>query len=338
MPRWTILLFCFSLLLTNPAFAQTSCTALTAEQDVRLTGFTRARAVMSVVSEVSGRCLEVLADTGDPIAAEGVFARLDPTFTTLDLEANHIHRQEAKRQLRYDDQEVKRYQDLVRAKSTARVHLDQLELQRDRSRLELSRLEIEARRLREKLDRYTVRAPCGWRVIKRSVEPGEWVQAGKTLARLGDYQTLIVPLALTTAELKSLRREGKSIALVLPEENITGTGRLDRISPGFDPITRKLRVEIALSHELFSRLHLKQGGIRVDVPLKIPDPMHAFIIPAAAVQERFEEHWLTRENGMQIRVIVLGPARAPDNDDREWLRITSKKIRENDAFLLPPRR
>lgn len=327
-----ILFFCLAFFSPSSAFAQTTCSALPAAHEIRLTGFTRARAVLSVVSEVSGRCLEITADTGDTIAADGVFARIDPTFTALDLETNRINRQQAERQLEYDDQQVKRYRRLVSSRSSARVRLDEMELHRDQSRLTLAGLETEAKRLRERLTRHTVRAPAGWRVIERSVEPDEWVAAGKILARVGDYQTLVVPLALTPAELKSLGQN--NIPLILPEEGLKGNGRLYRVSPGFDPVTRKINVEIALNPETLARLHRRQGGVRTEILLQVPDPMRTFIIPAAAVTERFEEHWLTRVNGDKLRVIVLGPASAPDGDNRKWLRVTSAQLKKDDAFLL----
>ena len=213
------------------------------------------------------------------------------------------------------------------------ARLDELKLKRDLSEFSLKQLDIEKKRLQELLDRHAVKAPPGWVIIERRVEPGQWVQTGTILARAGDYRSLLVPLAVTPAELRSLQGEAM-IALHFPEENLDGRGRLYHVSPGFDPRTRKINLEILIDQETTGHLSLKQGGVRVEIPIRIPDPMHGFLVPARAVTERYEDHSLTRENGSLVRVIVLGPAAGPDKS-RQWLRITSPEITAGDIFQIP---
>ena len=341
-----LLSLCYLLLFFTPVHGQTSlpsaegreqlrtCTALPAQQQILLTGFTRARATLDIIPEVNGRCLEITSDTGETIGENGVFAVIDPTLIHLELQANEVSRQQIERNLRFDTRQVQRYRRLLTSKSSSKARLDELELQLDQSRLKLDQLQIEQQRLQELLARHQVKAAPGWRIIERYVEPGQWVPNGKVLARAGDYRTLLVPLAVTPAELVSLKQK-KTIPLHLPDEDLSGHGSLYRVSPGFDPVTRKIRVEILLDQRTYEKISLKQGGVRVEITIRIPDPMHGFLIPAHAVVERYEEHWLTRENGKQIRIIILGPAAGPD-EGREWLRIISPDIKAGDVFTLPP--
>lgn len=60
--------------------------------------------------------------------------------------------------------------------------------------------------------------------------------------------------------------------------------------------------------------------------------MQAFLVPAEAVEERYEENWLTRENGETLRVIVLGPELSPETTEIRRLRIVSPQIRKDDRF------
>ncbi len=335
---------CCLLLLAAPVYGQApqnsadqrarTFTVLPAQQQILLTGFTRARATLDIIPEIAGRCLELTTDIGETIDNNGIFAVIDSTLVRLDLKANSVSRQQVQRNLRFETQQVKRYQQLHTSKSSSRARLDEQELLLDQSRLKLDQLQVEAERLQELLSRHTIKAPPGWRIMERHVEPGQWVPGGRILAKAGDYQTLIIPLAVTPSELRSLQRE-KSIPLHLPGENIDGHGSLYRISPGFDPVTRKIKIEILIDRQTYDNLSLKQGGVRVEVPVRIPDPMHGFLVPARAVVERYEESWLTRENGKQVRIIVLGPANGPD-DDLQWLRITAPEIKAGDSFKLPP--
>jgi RND family efflux transporter MFP subunit len=336
---------CCCLLACLPAYAQENIkpaaiqtthhifSVQSARRQILLTGFTRARATLDIMPEVTGRCLNITADIGETITEQGIFARIDSSLIRLQLKDNGVKIELGKRTLSYDRQQVKRYQQLLKTKSSSRSRLDELELKRDLSEFSLEQLQIERERLQELLDRHTVKAPSGWMVIERRVEPGQWVQTGTVLARAGDYQSLIVPLAVTPAELRSLQRTA-AISLRLPGKNIIGHGSLYHVSPGFDPLTRKIKIEILLDQETYNRLSLKQGGVRVEVPILVPDPMHGFLVPAGAVAERYEEHWLTRKNGSQIRVIVLGPATGPD-ETMQWLRITSPEISPGDIFQLP---
>lgn len=337
-------LLCCLLLLAVPVYGQAlqssaevtkrTFTVHPAEQQILLTGFTRARAILDIIPEVAGRCLEITADIGESIPDNGIFAVLDSTLVRLDLKANSVSRRQVERKLRFETQQVKRYQQLHSSKSSSRSRLDEQELLRDQSSLKLDQLQVEAERLQELLSRHTIKGPPGWKIIERHLEPGQWVPAGRILAKAGDYRSLIVPLAVTSSELRSLQQE-KSIQLHLPEENIRGRASLYRISPGFDPVTRKIRIKILLDRQTYDSLSLKQGGVRVEIPVQVPDPMHAFLVPADAVTERYEESWLTRENGEQVRIIVLGPAAGMDKE-MQWLRITSPEIRTGDRFRFAP--
>ena len=76
--------------LMGISVAQEIVSAQPAYRETVLTGFTRARAVLPLVAETSGKVLSVSADIGSAIDRHGVFARLDPTLIELDLEANRV--------------------------------------------------------------------------------------------------------------------------------------------------------------------------------------------------------------------------------------------------------
>ncbi len=339
-----LLSFCCLLLSCTPTYALTpsapagaaqptdTCTIRPARQQILLSGFTRAQATLDIIPEVSGRCERIAADTGEIIAPDGIFAVIDSTLVKLDQKANSVKQEQLKRKLRFETRQVKRYQQLHSSKSSSLAQLDEQELQRDQSRLELEQLQVEAEQLQELLARHTIRAPVGWHIIERNVEPGQWVASSRVLARAGDYQTLIIPLAVTPAELHSLQQT-PLIPISLPAHDLNGSASLSTISPGFDPVTRKIRIELSIDQPTYTKIPFKQGGLRVKIPVHIPDPMHGFLVPAAAVEERYEEHWLTRPDQSRIPVIVLGPA-AGQGDGPDLLRITSPDIKAGETFLL----
>ncbi len=60
--------------------------------------------------------------------------------------------------------------------------------------------------------------------------------------------------------------------------------------------------------------------------LKIPDSSGVFLIPAKALDNRFEEFWLTRKNGKTLRVKVLSSSK------NGQVRITSPELKTGDQF------
>ncbi len=325
---WLLL---FSSLSASSVLAQAVCQAEAAKTTITLTGFTRPQTFLNLTPEVTGRCVEVRADVGDPVPADTVFARVDSTFTALKLQANALARARTEKSLAFEKKQVARYRKLVTTKASAQTRLEELELQYEQTLLSLQELETEQERLQETLARHTLHAPAGWLVIERLIEPGEWVRAGQKVAEIGDYKNLVIPVLLRPGGLKFLQTTGV-FPLFLVDTGLRGTGHILRIAPNFDPVTRKIKADIALSDATLEQITDKRGGLRVEIPVSLKDPMHAFLLPAEAVEERYEENWLTRENGQTFRVIVLGPERSPAPGKGKRLRIISKEIKEGDRF------
>lgn len=307
----------------KPAPGRQVFTAVAAQRVLTLTGFTRARAKLKLVSETTGRCTQVLYDVGDTIGSAGVFAVLDSTFIKLDLESNQVEQARLKSRVAYLDKEASRYRKLVRKKSEAPSKLDHLEQDLAQASLQLKALGTRRKVLAERLIRHTIKAPPGWLVIKRQVEPGQWVSVGTSVAVLGDYRTLLVPLALDPRQYQLLKSASKPLAVFLPDQGLTLEAKLERQSPGFDPRTRKIAVDLELSRGL--REHW--GGLRVEFKLSVPDPSGAVLLPPAAVAERYQEQWLTTEDGKQLRVVLLGPG--PGGT----LRVSSPQVKAGMRFV-----
>lgn len=287
-------------------------------------GFTRARAKLRLVSEVAGRCLQVNYDMGDTIGPKGVFAVLDDIFVRLDLKANRVEQKRMTSRVAYLGKDADRYRKLVKRGSEAPSKLDHLDEDITQARLQLEALGTRAAILGERLSRHVIKAPPGWRVIERRVEPGSWVAAGGQVALLGDFRTLLVPLALSPGEFAILKKQAAEIKVTLPHLGLSVPAKLERLSPAFDPATRKISVEL----ELGSGLTDKRGGLRVELTLTAPDPSGAVLLPPEALSERYQENWVTRSNGQSLRVVVLGPG--PEGT----LRVSSPQIKPGQKFLL----
>ncbi len=294
-----------------------------------LTGYTRARHVMEIAGEESGRCLKVFADVGDTIPSNGIFATLDTTFIDLSIRKNAAEIKRLQSEVDYNVKETDRYTGLVQQGLDDQSSLDSLVNRRDKVILELEALRIEEANLRERRARFVITAHPGWRVSERNVEPGEWVAAGKIVGKAADFQTMLVPFAFTPEEFGFLRRKNGSAQLFFPDEGKNGKmipARVERVSPTFDPATRKIKVDLSVSEGLQE----KRGGLRAILTVNLPDPSGAVYLPAKCVQERYEEHWATAANGTALRVVFLG--KGPNGT----VRVRSPLVHPGQSFLIQP--
>lgn len=325
----------FLAFLAPPASAQPAhqakkgvVIAKAASRAVTLTGYSRSRRQMDIVSEEAGRCVKVTADVGDTIGADGIYALIDTTFIDIAIKSNRVEQRLLQSQMAYYAREVSRNQKLYRQKAAAQAVLDKYCQELDQAKLHLDALQLAAKNLREKRDRHTVRVPAGWRIIKRGVEPGEWVAAGQNVGKAADFNTLLVPFALTATEYAWLMQRKESLALLLPD---AGSGGLqvrawvERVSPAFDPETRKINVDLAIGEGVPE----KRGGLRTELVMNLPDASAAVLVPRRAVEKRYEDCWLTRPNGERVHVVLLGTG------PKHTYRVRSAEIAPGDAFKIP---
>lgn len=326
-PAHTLLL-ALALALLIPASRAAAADVFTtqaAPRTVTLTGFTRARAEMDLVAEEPGRVVSVAADVGDAIGQNGLFSCQDPTFLRLDLADNEVEQRRLESRVAWLDLEAGRYRTLVAEHTAQQSVLDELEQNLDQARYQLKALKVAADVLRERLDRLCVKAPAGWRVSERLVEPGQWVAAGTVVGRAGDYGTLVAPFALSPEEYQALRKTEK-LTLTLTDLNQELRARIHTVSPSFDESTRKIEVELALDKGLAER----RGGLRARLELATDDESGAVLAPPSALIERYEQHWLTRPDGSQAAVVVLGPG--PSGTQR----VAGPEVSAGQPFLLRP--
>jgi len=300
--------------------------AQSAARQSALTGFTRARSSMTLVTEESGRVQQVMADVGDTLGKNGMFARLDTTFIKLDLAANRADQQRLKSDLDYNTKEMDRYRALVKSRNAAQSTLDSNVRAHQSALQQLRAIQVRERVLMERMKRFSIKGPADWKVVTRHIEPGEWITKGQAVAELGRYDILLVPFALTSAEYRALKEMGDTVDLRLTDLGTVIKARVARVSPGFDAQTRKINVDLEIDKGDFEF----RGGIRTELVIKLPDPGGAVMVPKSALVKAYEEYFLMTPDGARVRVVLLGSA------EDGMRRVSGNDVRPGDTFLLHP--
>ncbi|MCI0667446.1 MAG: hypothetical protein L0Y43_05270, partial [Methylococcaceae bacterium] len=125
--RGLVVIFLLLLSLQCGQAAPGLVKAKAAFQEIRLSGYTRARAVLDLATEATGKVERVFAEMGEAIGQNGQFACLDQTFISLDIESNQAEIARTKIDIDYFTKQVSRYEMLVSKNSSSQQQLDEIQ-------------------------------------------------------------------------------------------------------------------------------------------------------------------------------------------------------------------
>lgn len=281
-------------------------TVMPAKKHSQITGYTRAANTMTITAETSGRLTKVNLAMGD-ISDGGVFAVIDPTFTNFSIKSiktsikkldASIKRLENSRD--YLKKEFSRVESLYLSevetesrRDGAKNSFDQAELTLAELQADRESLKVSLAELIERNRRNYIRIPSGWQVTTKPLEVGELVNPGQTIAKAGDYRSLIVPLFVDNEQLNFLKSKPECLVTV---DGKPAKATVKRVNPAFDERTRKRQIE--LSVDMFG-----VGGLLVQVPM-ITDA-EGLMVDKRAVNERYANPRVV-SNGREIKVTIIG--------------------------------
>jgi biotin carboxyl carrier protein len=302
---------CAGLVVAVPALAQEYLVVKPASQAVTLTGYTRARTVQTVAAETPGRVLRVNYNIGQSVDSRP-FVEIDPTFidfqieqTRWSLERLDVARLRHQSQVTFLEKEFERMDTLHQDQVAPLARLEAVAEELTQGRLALQATEAEISALRaqheelvERRRRHAVVAPQGWVVIMRQVEPGEIISAGTPLARVADFQQMVVPLFVSGPELDEIRGRETLAATI---ENGPGSVRLNWINPEFDERTRKTAIEMIVTDFQGQA----RGGLLVELTLNLETG--GLMVPREAVTDRYGNPYVkVAPEGQIVSIFVIG--------------------------------
>jgi len=292
--------------------AQQDLVVQPARRDITLTGYTRSKTTATLSSEVAGRVLQINYDDGQVIG-KLPFLNIDPTFIDLEisstrhsLEQLKITRKKRRSRVDYLDKEFRRIENLFGRGSSPESRLDTSREDADQARFDLEAVGVEIaivqtrlQELRERKSRHTIRAQPGWIVVAKLVEEGELVTVNTPVARIADFEHLVVPLSISAQELAAIQQLTPEFDVLLNDK--PARAAVNWINPEFDEKTRKLSIELILR----SYPGPKRGGLTCRLALQTA--AEGLWVPKQAVISRYENpRVFLKESGAEVRVLELG--------------------------------
>ncbi|HCJ94563.1 MAG TPA: efflux RND transporter periplasmic adaptor subunit [Sphaerochaeta sp.] len=239
---------------------------------VQGSGVVQGRNEVVVKSRASGIVTSIEFDLGDTIDKDQVLVRIDDTIANLSLD-------QATRQVENARKEVDANTQLY---ERGAVSLSQL----NQSKATLAGLEAQLARATDSVRDVVITSPLAGRVADRNAAlvVGDSIQAGQTIGRIIDLQTLSISLSFGQSQI-FLVREGAQARVVIdtPNETISTTGTVRAISAGSDARTGSWTVVVDFDNPEPDTI---RAGISASVTIYNAEAPVYPLVPNAAMVNR----------------------------------------------------
>jgi membrane fusion protein (multidrug efflux system) len=277
-----------------PSVAAVEVVAVDLDEEIRASGDLRARFQTMISSEVAGRVTELSVDEGGEVAEGAVVIKIDPERRRLDLSAAKARLAQARANFRQETSKVERVRKL-RSENIASVE----RLEEAETALLLAESAVRAEEAavgvaQRALDDASVSAPFAGLVARRSVELGQFVQAGTSLFELVSMNPLDVLFNLSESDTQRVvsGQRVKVHVAAFPDRAFEGV--VTFIAPTIDPATRTLRIKA----EIDNADNLLRPGLFARVNLGTDQRKSVLMVP--------EEALVQREGGASLFLIGEG--------------------------------
>ena len=221
--------------------------------------------VVGVSAQVGGALLRVNVEEGSRVSAGTVLAEIDGRELEAQLRAARANLTVARTTAQRSEQ-LRQSQVVTAA-----------EYERDQAALAAA--EASVAQLETRVGFTTIRAPIAGVVTQRFVQAGDVVGNSSRLFTVADVSTLVTQLPVSELEVASLR-VGAPVSVRVDALGRDVPGRIRRIFPAADSVSRLVPVEVAISGAQDAGL---KPGYSVRVTLTLDQRANALVIPTRAI-------------------------------------------------------
>lgn len=209
---------------------------------VHATGALEADEIVQVTAEVPGRASEVRFETGDRVTPQSVLVRIDPERYRLDAARAEAAHRRALADWERSKADLERREQLDRDRLVAAEELNRVRRETEQRAADTAATKAAFEIAQQNVERAAVRAPRAGEIASRSVDTGQFVQAGTVLATLVDTRRL--RLRFRVSESESLKvREGQPVAFTVAALGKRAfTADIYHVADLADPATRQVEV------------------------------------------------------------------------------------------------
>lgn len=275
-----------------------------------ISGSLRAENQSTVRAETGGTVVQVFAEQGTAVARGAVLARIEGVAAEQALLSAQAAVRSAERNTEVAEREAERAARLVEAGALADRDLENARNGVGAAQAQLAGARAQLAAASKQVDNTVVRSPIAGIVSERPVNAGDVVSPGTALFTVVDPGAMELEASVPSDQLGSVRVGSPVSFTVSGYPGRQFTGRIERISPAADPITRQVPIYVSIPNAegaLVSGL-FAQGRVAASA-------RETLVAPAAGVDQSGVSPTVLRlKGGVAERVPVQVGISDPDSE------------------------
>jgi membrane fusion protein (multidrug efflux system) len=213
-----------------------------------ISGTLAAEREATVRAEVGGSILQVNTEEGKAVRQGQVLARIeDQTWRDAFASAQSAVKS-AENALAVATREQTRTENLVKAGALPERDVETTHNQTTAAQAQLASAQAQLAAARKNLDNATIKAPMTGIVSKRPANSGDVVQAGTELIRIIDPSSMKLQASVPSDALADIKI-GLAVQFTVRGYDQKFEGRIERISPTADPVTRQVSIFVTIPNK-----------------------------------------------------------------------------------------
>jgi len=292
----------------------------------RISGTLQAASRAVVRAETQGAVVAIGPELGQPVKKGDLLARIEAKALGDVASSARSGLDSAQAQYELAQREVQRTEALVKGGALAQRELDRAKSQATAAQAAVTQARAQLASSQSQLGDATVRAPLAGVVARRAISVGDVVSPGSELYEVIDPSTMRLDASVASEDL-SVIAVGKAVDFAVrgyPGQLFTG--KIQRIAPAADPVTRQIQVLVDIPNpggKLIAGLYA-EGRITVE-------RREALTAPVGAIDSSGDQPTVLRvKNGVVERVIVALGVR----DERAEVVEVTSGLAQGDVLVL----
>ena len=268
----------------------------TVTKEVNYTGDVKAEQEVKVFSKIPDRILSFEKDEGDYVNKGEIIAKIEATKIEQVVIQAKAAVVSAKAQLVNLQSEYQRAQRLIKENAMSQQQFDGVKTQYEATQALVEQAVSAQIQAESQLADANVTAPIAGVIGNRYYEQGDVASGPFPLVTIVQMNKVKVEVNAPEQDFGQLRIGQTANLHVLSYPDETFTGKINKISPVLDPITRMGKIEILLNNE---NKRLKPGMF-AEVKICVKTMENVLTVPKYAIIENTE---LKRINGLDVAVV-----------------------------------
>ncbi|MET0266862.1 MAG: efflux RND transporter periplasmic adaptor subunit [Duganella sp.] len=254
-------------------------------------------------AEVSAIVLQVLKENGEAVRKGDVLLRLDETSIRDNVGSAEEAARAAQQSLDQTQRMLERQTTLRASGMVSSQALEDVELRRNTAQSELAAAKSRLVTARQQLGRTVVRAPFDGIVSERKVSNGDTAQIGKELVKVIDPASMRFEGKVSADKIGVVKAGQPVLFRVNGYSNQQFSGRVKRVDPAADPVTRQVEVLVAFAEGAQPRV----AGLYAEGRIEAESNAALTVPPASVVQAGDNSYaWRVKDGVLSKVTLSLG--------------------------------